>query len=276
MALSAALRARIDDFPADERPENIELLYYAYLPQMVGLGTLLLALAFFAAARVASAHDRKRVPLWILLPHRAAARHRAHRRLDHRRGSGRQPWLIYGLLRTSEGIVSQGHRRRHDLHAARILRLPCRAHLSLSLRARGRTRSDATRVDAGGVWRGMVMLWYAIVSVMPQIYAVLDGFDPGAGALHRVLAKTEAERQTSPPRPGRCGTATRSGSSPVVARRSCEQTPTQRASGFHLPLMLSVLWLLIAAVSRWSYATTTQTRCGVNSGHDPVVSVCVP
>jgi cytochrome d ubiquinol oxidase subunit II len=41
----------------------------------------------------------------------------------------------------------------------------------------------------------MEMLWFWLVSVMVAIYAVMDGFDFGAGVLHLFVAKTEAERR---------------------------------------------------------------------------------
>jgi len=41
----------------------------------------------------------------------------------------------------------------------------------------------------------MVELWFAIVSVMLTLYVVLDGFDLGAGALHLLVARDDAERR---------------------------------------------------------------------------------
>jgi len=41
----------------------------------------------------------------------------------------------------------------------------------------------------------MVELWYALVAIAFTTYVVLDGFDLGAGALHLLLAKNEAERK---------------------------------------------------------------------------------
>jgi cytochrome bd ubiquinol oxidase subunit II len=39
-------------------------------------------------------------------------------------------------------------------------------------------------------------VWYAIVAGMLAIYAILDGFDFGAGIVHRFVARTDAERRT--------------------------------------------------------------------------------
>lgn len=41
----------------------------------------------------------------------------------------------------------------------------------------------------------MTTLWYAMVTALLTGYVVLDGFDLGAGALHRFVAKTDAERR---------------------------------------------------------------------------------
>ncbi len=41
----------------------------------------------------------------------------------------------------------------------------------------------------------MEMLWFWLVSVMVAIYAVMDGFDFGAGILHLFVARTDTERR---------------------------------------------------------------------------------
>lgn len=42
----------------------------------------------------------------------------------------------------------------------------------------------------------MVELWYAIAALFLAAYAVLDGFDLGAGALHLLVARTDGERRS--------------------------------------------------------------------------------
>jgi cytochrome d ubiquinol oxidase subunit II len=42
----------------------------------------------------------------------------------------------------------------------------------------------------------MEAVWFAIVSAMLAVYAVLDGFDFGVGIVHRVVARTDEERRT--------------------------------------------------------------------------------
>src|SRR5258706_2718707 len=41
----------------------------------------------------------------------------------------------------------------------------------------------------------MVELWFGIVAVMLTRFVVLDGFDLGAGALHLLVARDDAERR---------------------------------------------------------------------------------
>src|ERR1700760_2663571 len=41
----------------------------------------------------------------------------------------------------------------------------------------------------------MQTLWFILVALMLVAYVVLDGFDLGAGALHLIAARTDAERR---------------------------------------------------------------------------------
>ncbi len=92
----------LDAFPRDVWPENIPLLYYAY-HIMVGLGTLFILMA---AVGLLLWWRRKlldsRWYLWLLMlsfpfPYIANTAGWMTAEL------GRQPWLVYGLLRTAEG-----------------------------------------------------------------------------------------------------------------------------------------------------------------------------
>ena len=92
----------INDFPTDQRPDSISLLYYSY-HIMVGLGTFfiaIMALACFLLWR----HRlfRTRWMLWILLlatpfPYIANIAGWFTTEL------GRQPWIVFGLLHTVQG-----------------------------------------------------------------------------------------------------------------------------------------------------------------------------
>ena len=92
----------LDAFPRDQWPDNIPLLYYSY-HIMVGLGTVfvaVMALASFQLARGKLFESRRL--LWAVMlafpfPYIATTAGWMTAEL------GRQPWLIYGLMRTAEG-----------------------------------------------------------------------------------------------------------------------------------------------------------------------------
>jgi cytochrome d ubiquinol oxidase subunit I len=101
----------LDAFPKQDWPDNIPLLYYSY-HIMVGLGTIFIAimvLALFLLWRDKLFNTRWM--LWILMlsapfPYIANTAGWMTAEL------GRQPWLIYGLLRTENGysrLVSSGN-----------------------------------------------------------------------------------------------------------------------------------------------------------------------
>jgi cytochrome bd ubiquinol oxidase subunit I len=96
----------LDSFPQTDWPDNLALLYYSY-HIMVGLGTIFIAIMIVAAfllwrRKLFSA----RWMLWILLlalpfPYIANTAGWMTAEL------GRQPWLVYGLMRTAEGYSKQ-------------------------------------------------------------------------------------------------------------------------------------------------------------------------
>ena len=96
----------LDAFPRDRWPDNIELLYYAY-HVMAGLGTLFIALLALSAIQLRRGRLAETRPLlWALMlaipfPYIATTAGWMTAEL------GRQPWLIYGLMRTSEGTSPQ-------------------------------------------------------------------------------------------------------------------------------------------------------------------------
>ena len=100
----------LEEFPQDQWPDNIELLYYSF-HLMITLGTLFILLMAYANFQ----HWRGRLDsdkwlLWVLMlafpfPYLANTLGWMTAEL------GRQPWLIYGLFRTSDGyskVVSSG------------------------------------------------------------------------------------------------------------------------------------------------------------------------
>jgi cytochrome bd ubiquinol oxidase subunit II len=92
----------------------------------------------------------------------------------------------------------------------------------------------------------MEMLWFAIVCSMLAVYVVLDGFDFGAGILHRLVARTDQERRTvlaaiGPVWDGNEVWLIASGG---VLFLAFPKAYSAAFSGFYLALMI-VLWLLI-------------------------------
>jgi cytochrome d ubiquinol oxidase subunit II len=89
-------------------------------------------------------------------------------------------------------------------------------------------------------------VWFAIVSGMLAIYAVLDGFDFGAGIVHRFVARTDEERRTvfaaiGPIWDGNEVWLIAAGGVMFLA---FPRVYSAAFSGFYLALMI-VLWLLI-------------------------------
>jgi cytochrome d ubiquinol oxidase subunit I len=92
----------LNDFPRNQWPDNVELLYYTY-HIMVGLGTIFIALMTVAALLLWQGKlYTSRPMLWILMlafPFPFIANTAGWMTAE----LGRQPWLVYGLLRTKEG-----------------------------------------------------------------------------------------------------------------------------------------------------------------------------
>jgi cytochrome d ubiquinol oxidase subunit I len=101
----------LNDVPQADWPQNIPLLYFAY-HIMVGLGTIFIAVTLLAAFLLwRGSLYNARWMLWILLllvplPYIANTAGWMTAEL------GRQPWLVYGLMRTADGyskMVSAGN-----------------------------------------------------------------------------------------------------------------------------------------------------------------------
>jgi cytochrome d ubiquinol oxidase subunit I len=101
----------LNDFPANQRPDNVALLYYSY-HIMVGLGTIFIAvmgLAFLLLWR--GRLFRTPWGLWMLLlamPFPFIANTAGWFTTE----LGRQPWIVFGLLRTISGsspLLSSGN-----------------------------------------------------------------------------------------------------------------------------------------------------------------------
>src|SRR6516225_6588391 len=101
---------RLNDFPKESWPDNIELLYYSF-HLMITLGTIFIVLMAYAGFQnLRGRLESSRALLWVLMlafpfPYLANTLGWMTAEL------GRQPWLVYGLFRTSQGhsrVVSAG------------------------------------------------------------------------------------------------------------------------------------------------------------------------
>jgi cytochrome d ubiquinol oxidase subunit I len=96
----------LDRFPQSDWPDNIALLYFSY-HIMVGLGTAFIAILVVAAWLLARGRLYESKPmLWTLLlafPFPFIANTAGWITAE----VGRQPWIIYGLMRTRAGVSSQ-------------------------------------------------------------------------------------------------------------------------------------------------------------------------
>jgi cytochrome bd ubiquinol oxidase subunit I len=101
----------LDAFPRDQWPTNIPLLYYSY-HIMVGLGTIFMGITAFALFLLwkKKLHVTRWL-LWVMMlafPFPFIANTAGWMTAE----LGRQPWLVYGLLRTADGTslnVSAGN-----------------------------------------------------------------------------------------------------------------------------------------------------------------------
>ena len=98
----------LDSVPEENWPDNIELLYYAF-HIMVGLGTIFIVLSALATLQLVRGRlATSRRLLWALMlafpfPYIANTAGWMTAEL------GRQPWLVYGLLRTRDGASPLVH-----------------------------------------------------------------------------------------------------------------------------------------------------------------------
>lgn len=98
----------LNDFPRDQWPTSIELLYYGF-HIMVGLGTFFILLMGLSGIQLWRRKlEQSRTLLWVLLfafPFPFIANTAGWMTAE----LGRQPWLIYGLMRTAEGTSHLVH-----------------------------------------------------------------------------------------------------------------------------------------------------------------------
>ncbi len=135
--------------------------------------------------------------------------------------SGRQPWVVQGIMLTRNGGVPVGphrHDRGQPGHLRAALRGPRRGGpaADAALRAQGAAaRGRARRPPRAGPARraGLVLsipfgkitgkdganvipLWFILITVLWTGFFVLEGFDFGVGMLHGLIGRDEAGRAT--------------------------------------------------------------------------------
>jgi cytochrome d ubiquinol oxidase subunit I len=92
----------LSEFPEEDWPDNIELLYYSF-HIMAGLGTLLIGVMALSAVLLLTGRLERSKPMLAILtfafpfPYIAVISGWLTAEL------GRQPWLVYGILRTADG-----------------------------------------------------------------------------------------------------------------------------------------------------------------------------
>ena len=178
---------------------------------------------------------------------------------------GRQPWVVYGLMRTADAgleLVNPGDVVFTMLGFAGLYLL-----LGSCSSSRSSGKSTAARSHRIRTYT-MEAVWFAIVSAMLAVYVVLDGFDFGVGIIHRFVARTDEERRTvlaaiGPVWDGNEVWLIAAGGVLFMAFPKVYATAF---SGFYLALMI-VLWLLDPARGgdRVSLAPGQPARGG-NSG----------
>lgn len=106
-SFSSSVRG-LSEFPEQDWPTSIELLYYCF-HIMVGLGTLMSALMALSAFLLYGRRlEGSRSVLWVLMlafPFPFIANTAGWMTTE----LGRQPWLVYGLMRTADGTSSLVH-----------------------------------------------------------------------------------------------------------------------------------------------------------------------
>ncbi len=180
----------LTDFPRDNWPDNIPLIYYSY-HIMVGLGTMFIALMLVAGLLLwRGTLFETRPILWVLMlaipfPYIAT--------LAGWIVSGGRPPTLVDLRPDAnhERLFHARVRRERAFHTDWIYGpLP---HSGTAVSVPGGTRDRAWTACGGA--RMMPVLWFWLVAVAIAGYVVLDGFDLGAGFVSLFLARNDAERQ---------------------------------------------------------------------------------
>ena len=124
--------------------------------------------------------------------------------------SGRQPWIVQGIMLTKNGISptvstttlwisliafvvlygTLGHRRPAADAAVLPRAAPAPAH-------RGRRGRAGAGRPVLGVVMGLIPFWYIIIAILWTGFFILEGFDFGVGMLHNAVGGDEAGRRAA-------------------------------------------------------------------------------
>ena len=191
---------------------------------------------------------------------------------------GRQPWIVYDVLRTADGVspTLSGDRRRclaGDVHrAVRDPASSCSSTCSTDRSSTGPSRSTTSRrstaprcrtrsaTSSAAAARGrraesdMTLnssIWFVLFVVIIAGYLILDGFDMGVGILHVPSPRTTTSGARCSTASARSGTATRSGWSwrAACCSRVFPLVYASLFSGFYLALMLVLLVMILRTVA---------------------------
>ena len=175
-------------FPPEDRPP-VNVVFQTY-HAMVAIGMILIALALLGACYwIRGTLWQTRWLLWIYVF--AVGLPQLANQLGWISAEvGRQPWIVYGLLRTRDGISKvvgpERCSRRSSCSCSSTLcssRSSSTCWTTKSGRARGR-RNRVVGKGGAGMSFDLNTVWFILVGVLLTGYAILDGFDLGVGALH--------------------------------------------------------------------------------------------
>ena len=124
--------------------------------------------------------------------------------------SGRQPWIVQGIMLTKNGISPTVSTTTLWISLIAFILLYgtlATVDLILMLQVLPRTapapahRSRRGRAGAGrpvlGVTMGLIPFWYIIIAILWTGFFVLEGFDFGVGMLHSLVGRDEAGRRAA-------------------------------------------------------------------------------
>ena len=125
--------------------------------------------------------------------------------------SGRQPWIVQGIMLTKNGIsptvsatwlVDQPDRLhravRHARHRRPALDAAVLAQAAPARPRRGRRGHAGTgRSVLGVTMSSLVPFWFIVIAILWTGFFILEGFDFGVGMLHSAVGRDEAGRRAA-------------------------------------------------------------------------------